>query len=112
MIMENIKVPEDLLDPIDGKFRFYNSDIEIDGKEFCTFTNRCGAFDEKFHPYILEDGILTKIEVEEISRNRYGKFYWFDNHTQAVVEDTNDETGIFQIESLDEYVEILDENFI
>lgn len=106
-----IKVPEELLDSIDGNFLYYNSDIEIDGEEFCTFTDRCGAFDKKFDPYILEDGILSKIEVEEISRNRYGKFYWFDNHTQAVVEDSNDETGIFQIESLDEYVEDLDEQY-
>lgn len=106
-----IKVPEDLLNPIDGNFLFYNSDIEIDGKDFCTFTDRSGAFDDKFDPYILEDGILSKIEVEEISKNRYGKFYWFDNHTWAVVEDTNDETGIFQIESLDEYVEDLNEKY-
>lgn len=105
-----IKVPEDLLDA-EGLFKWYNDDIEIEDEEYCTFTSRCGAYDDKFNLYILEDKFLRKIDVEETDENRYGKFYWFNNHTQAVVVEENGDVGLVQCRSLDEYVEDYTETY-
>lgn len=103
--MKTIKVPEELLDPIDQLFKYYNDDIEIEDKEYCTFTDRGGAYDGKFNLYILEDKALRKIEVEKEEVNRYGRFYWFNNHGSCVVESKNDEVGVCNCKTLDQYVD-------